>query len=156
MINAAALNALNASNSITLRGIVAPIIADAVAEANAHVGDDHYVSGELHMDTRAKEKLAALFKTQFHKYDTDNDKKLSPLEIQALLSDVGERLTVKETQAWIKKLNIPTSREGEIFQEKFLDMMLAYASTAFPQPFRSPSTALPQLSPFLPCHVAGT
>jgi len=123
VINAAAIKVMENSSSISLSGIIGPIIADAVTRSTANPGD--YVSSDvLNFDSKAKDKLAALFKPQFAKYDTDNDKKLQVSELQALLADVGERLTHTETKQWMKRLDPDGS--GEIEQSEFIDMMLAY------------------------------
>ena len=115
-INAVALKALE-GGSMTLSGIVAPIIAAAKADAK----DGKY---DVTMDSGAKEKLAALLRPQFTKYDVDGDKKLNVLELRALLSDVGERLTMDETRFWMEKLD--PDHSGEIDENEFLDMVLGY------------------------------
>jgi hypothetical protein len=102
---------------MTLSGIVAPIIAAAKADAK----DGKY---DVTMDSGAKEKLAALLRPQFTKYDVDGDKKLNVLELRALLSDVGERLTMDETRFWMEKLD--PDHSGEIDENEFLDMVLGY------------------------------
>jgi len=124
LINHAALKALEGSeHTITLSGIIGPIIAEAV-ERQANVPDGDYVSSEFSIERGAKETLSALLKPQFHKYDANRDGKLQVSELQALLADVGERLTHDEAKHWMHKLD--PDQSGEIDQHEFIDMMLSY------------------------------
>ena len=126
LINATALKAIQEKGSLTLAGVIAPIIADCVdrAAAAGAKGSQNVLEKAL-LDNEGKRKLHALLKPFFKKYDANGDGEISTTELILLLDDVGERgITQLEAQHWMEKLD--PNRSGAIGTDHLADAMLRY------------------------------
>ena len=125
LINAASIKAIeDSTNTISLAGVIAPIIAASASKASDE-GGLAYFSGAL-LDSPGKMRLENLLKPFFKKFDTNGDGQISAWELKELLSQLGEDVSGDEAALWMRRLD--PDQSGSIATEQFTDAMLNYIS----------------------------
>jgi len=127
LINQASIKAIEGDGSVTLAGVIAPIIEQSTATLSERSGKDGLAafSGPL-LDDHGKARLTSLLRPFFKKYDVDGNGKISSLELIDLLKSLGEDVTPDEAKLWMHRLD--PDRSGDIETDQFTDAMLNYIS----------------------------
>jgi len=115
------------ARGLTLPGLLAPIlenVKDNMRQASLARQDESNRGLSEMLLEEDRHRLRRLFDPFFHKYDRDGNGTLSPLELSHLLADLGEQVSAKQANEWMRRLDPDGS--GAISQDEFLDAMLQY------------------------------
>ncbi len=134
LIDQAAIRALDHDSSISIAGIIAPIIAEGRKKNIARAADPMLrqqtlrnleTGREALLDDKAKTQLSHVLRPFFKAFDTDGDGMIDKQELKALLVRLGEKsVTDAVCEEWMSRLD--SDGDGHITTAEFTDALLKY------------------------------